>query len=111
MQIVKIYLSSATFDEIEKEMKVGTTLNLTLTKLTAFRLCNIKSDQQNQNPQNHLLPSVKVTTEAALGLIGGTFGLFTGNIIFVSITIIIAIFKCYKGIGLMYTGGSYWGYE
>ena len=26
VQIVKIYLSSATFDEIEKEMKVGTTL-------------------------------------------------------------------------------------
>ena len=79
MQIVKIYLSSATFDEIEKEMKVITTLNLTFIK----------------NPQNHLLPSVKVTTEAALGLIGGTFGLFTGTIIFISIDIIIifAIFR------------------
>ena len=33
-----------------------------------------------------------VTTEAALGLIGGTFGLFTGTIIFFCITVTCAVF-------------------
>ena len=36
---------------------------------------------------------MKVTTEAALGLIGGTFGLFTGTFIFISIIITFAIFR------------------
>ena len=92
---MKIYLSSATFDEIEKEMKVISlflqfhisllqvilmvpSLALTYAKIKGFMF---------------ILVIPKVTTEAALGLIGGTFGLFTGFSIISGVEIVFFTFK------------------
>ena len=62
IQLVKIHLATATFDQIEKD--------------------------------------VKVTTEAALGLIGGTMGLFTGFSILSGIEIICHIAKFFMSLRL-----------
>ena len=60
VQLVNVYLSTATFDEIEKD--------------------------------------VKVTTEAALGLIGGTMGLFTGFSILSAVEIIYHLLKAFLSL-------------
>ena len=60
VQFVKIHLATATFDKIEKD--------------------------------------VKVTTEAALGLIGGTMGLFTGFSILSGVEIIYYLCKWFMSL-------------
>ena len=60
VQFVKIYLATATYDEIEKDEKV--------------------------------------TTEAALGLIGGTMGLFTGFSILSGVEIIYYLAKFFMSL-------------
>ena len=55
--MVQIYFNTATFDEIEKDVKV------------------IADTTFMENNCHHY---VKVTMEAALGLVGGTMGLLTG---------------------------------
>ena len=60
VQFVKIYMATATFDEIKKD--------------------------------------VRVTTEAALGLIGGTMGLFTGFSILSGVEIIYYLAKFFMKI-------------
>ena len=62
VQLVKIYLATATYDEIEKDLKV--------------------------------------TTEAALGLIGGTMGLFTGFSILSGVEIIYYLAKLFMSLRL-----------
>ena len=62
VQFVKIHLATATFDKIEKD--------------------------------------VKVTTEAALGLIGGTIGLFTGFSILSGVEIIYYLAKFFMSLRL-----------
>ena len=62
IQLIKIYLATETFDEIEKD--------------------------------------VKVTTEAALGLIGGTMGLFTGFSILSGVEIIYYLAKFFISLSI-----------
>ena len=69
MQFVTIKINTATFDKIEKDVKVL----VLLLHLSDYWF--------------------KVTVEAALGMIGGTMGLFTGFSILSAVEIIYHLLK------------------
>ena len=77
MQVVQIYFNTATFDEIEKDVKV-------IADTTVIENCC-----------HH---SVKVTLEAALGLVGGTMGLLTGFSILSGVEIIYYVLKFFMAL-------------
>ena len=78
-----IFFNTATYEEIERDVKVETTLWVLTKRL------HLKSQK------SLLSTTCKVTTEAALGLIGGTMGLLTGFSILSGIEIIYYLFRFY----------------
>ena len=69
-----IFFDTATYDEIERDVKVRD-----CTKITVF----LSTDQS----------FAKVTTEAQLGLIGGTMGLLTGFSILSGVEIVYYLLR------------------
>ena len=78
LEAVYIYFDTATYDEIEKDVKV--------TLLAALALALKKYQKKSNN--------LKVTMEAQLGLIGGTMGLLTGFSILSGVEIIYYLLRC-----------------
>ena len=70
LQAVYIYFDTATYDEIERDVKVGEYVH-----------------------NNHHRVCMKVTIEAQLGLIGGTMGLLTGFSILSGVEIIYYLIR------------------
>ena len=78
---VYVYFDTATYDEIESDVKVmlrGSSFWLPITKKTSLQF-----------------EISKVTMEAQLGLIGGTMGLLTGFSILSGVEIIYYLLKFY----------------
>ena len=84
LQVVQIYFDTPTYDEVERDVKV------------AFVLQFEMKFYKNLNHLWHLSFSFapnQVTLESALGLIGGTMGLFTGFSILSGIEIVYYALK------------------
>ena len=75
MQHVYIFFDTATFDEIERDVKVKILSEMTM------RACITQVEL------------LKVTLEAQLGLIGGTMGLLTGFSILSGVEIIYYVIR------------------
>ena len=78
-----IFFNTATYEEIERDVKVETTLWVLTKRL------HLKSQK------SLLSTTCKVTTEAALGLIGGTMGLLNGFSILSGVEIIYHLLRFY----------------
>ena len=79
-----IYFDTATFDEIERDVKVGVLNQHTVGEKSCNRILNL--DQ-------YIIQCIKVTVEAQLGLIGGTMGLLTGFSILSGVEIIYYLLR------------------
>ena len=79
LQVVMIYIDTATFDEIKKDVKV--TKDFFERKQSVFLIW--------YDYDFH----TKVTMEAALGLVGGTMGLLTGFSILSGVEIVYYVIK------------------
>ena len=77
LEEVYIFFDTATYDEIERDVKVANRHKVSKLLMNEF-------------------PS-KVTTEAQLGLIGGTMGLLTGFSILSGVEIIYYLLRCLFG--------------
>ena len=81
LEEVFIFFDTATFDEIERDVKVNTMLWLNLTNLLLKTIMMYtKLCTETQKDHFCIFPEFysKVTMVAQLGLIGGTMGLLTG---------------------------------
>ena len=80
LQLVEIFFDTATYDEIERDVKVF----LIMIFVAAMLLCWLAAWWTH---------TLKVTTEAQLGLIGGTMGLLTGFSILSFVEIVYFVIK------------------
>ena len=97
LQTVEIFLDTATYDEIERDVKVTTEAALGLVGGTIFT--NIYTNMQiYTNKQIYKYKYVKVTTEAALGLVGGTMGLLTGFSILSGVEILYYLVRLFLSL-------------
>ena len=71
LEVVYIFFDTATYNEIERDVKV------TKDTVPAFRFVHCSALEARQKLQSYNV-FMQVTTEAQLGLIGGTMGLLTG---------------------------------
>ena len=97
MQVFQIFLDTATYDEIERDVKVTTEAALGLVGATIYT--NIYTNMQIcTNIQVYKYKYVKVTTEAALGLVGGTMGLLTGFSILSGVEILYYLIRLFLSL-------------
>ena len=75
LEAVEIYFDTATYDEIERDVKVGLKIDIIFNNIV------------------HVGHNFKVTMEAQLGLIGGTMGLLTGFSILSGVEIIYYLLR------------------
>ena len=75
LEAVDIYFDTATYDEIERDVKVGLKIDIIFNNIV------------------HVGHNFKVTMEAQLGLIGGTMGLLTGFSILSGVEIIYYLLR------------------
>ena len=82
LEIVYIYFGTETYDEYKRDVKV------ILEEEEKLLIILVSVNMINHN-------SEQVTTEAALGLIGGTMGLLTGFSILTGVEIIYYLIRFY----------------
>ena len=82
LEVVYIYFGTETYDEYKRDVKV------ILEEEEKLLIILVSVNMINHN-------SEQVTTEAALGLIGGTMGLLTGFSILTGVEIIYYLIRFY----------------
>ena len=90
LEKVYIFFDTATYDEIERDVKVNTVHR---SRCKTMTICSKVKTSALKDTFVVLIPR-KVTTEAQLGLIGGTMGLLTGFSILSGIEIIYYLLRC-----------------
>ena len=89
LEKVYIFFDTATYDEIERDVKVNTVHS---NRCKTMTICSKVKTSALKDTFVVLIPR-KVTTEAQLGLIGGTMGLLTGFSILSGIEIIYYLLR------------------